>query len=242
MANWLKKGGKALLGGMGNTFSGIINWKKPHKHKSTKQRAEELQAYEQNRTASDVGLPEGMGSNYLDEQRPHGYSKFRSNNYTQAQNQQYNRLYGLVGPESSTYKTAMGDQSQFDEMEAPALRQFGALQGNLASKFSGAGMGARRSSGHQNSQNAAAQDFAGQLQANRQGLQRQAVQDLMGLSQQLLQSGPYTSGYAAKGAKEGIAGGYGGPTGTVLGTIGGSYYGQPAAGAAIGNATGGLFD
>ena len=53
-------------------------------------------------------------------------------------------------------------------MEAPALKQFSGLQGNLASRFSGMGSGARRSSGFQNTSNQAASDFAQQLQANKQ--------------------------------------------------------------------------
>ena len=43
-------------------------------------------------------------------------------------------------------------------------------------------MGARRGSGFQNSQNQITSDFAQDLQANRQNLQRQAIQDLRGLA------------------------------------------------------------
>jgi hypothetical protein len=127
-------------------------------------------------------------------------------------------------------------------MEAPALRQFNQLQGNLASRFSGQGMGARRSSGFQNASSAVAQDFASQLQANRQNLQRQAIMDLMGMTSSLLGTQPYSQGYAAKGQKEGIAGGYGQPVGTALGTAVGAYYGAPQAGAAVGGGIGSLFD
>jgi len=76
-------------------------------------------------------------------------------------------------------------------MEAPALRQFSGLQSNLASRFSGmGGLGARRSSGFQNTMNSAASNFAQELQANRQNLQRQALQDLMGFSNSLLGQRP----------------------------------------------------
>jgi hypothetical protein len=71
------------------------------------------------------------------------------------------------------------------------MRQFSALQGGLASRFSGAGMGARRSSGFQNTASQANSDFAQTLQANRQGLQRQALMDLHGISQGLLNQQPY---------------------------------------------------
>ena len=86
---------------------------------------------------------------------------------------------------------AGGDQSQFEQLEAPALKQFGALQGNIASRFSGMGAGARRSSGFQNTMNQATTDFAQQLQSQRMGLQQQAIRDLQGLSGSLLQQKPY---------------------------------------------------
>ena len=47
--------------------------------------------------------------------------------------------------------------------------------------------GARNSSGFQNTQTAAGVNFAQDLQANRQGLQRQAIKDLMGMSEMLLE-------------------------------------------------------
>lgn len=78
----------------------------------------------------------------------------------------------------------------FNEIEAPAMKQFGALQGGLASRFSGMGTGGRHSSGFQNTANQAASDFAMQLQSNRQNLTRQALQDLMGYSNQLLGQRP----------------------------------------------------
>jgi hypothetical protein len=81
---------------------------------------------------------------------------------------------------------AAGDQSQFAQLEAPALRQFSQLQGNLASRFSAPGLGARKSSGFKNTSNAAAMDLAERLQGQRMGLQQSAIQQLLGLSGQLL--------------------------------------------------------
>jgi len=184
----------------------------------------------------------GFGTNYIPEKRPSGYKKYSHTNFTPAQMNLYNQAYGNVSPDSYTAKLAAGDQSTFAQMEAPGLRQFNQLQGNLASRFSGQGMGARGSSGFQNASNAAAQDFAGQLQANRQNLQRQAVMDMMGMTQSLLSAQPYSQGYAAKGEKGGIAGGYGGPAGTVIGGAVGSYYGQPMVGASMGGAMGSMLD
>jgi len=202
---------------------------------------------DQSYSMSNMGLPKNYSSQYLPEQRPSGYKKYRSLNYTPAQMELYNQLFGLVDPEGQTSRLAMGDEEAFAQNEAPALRQFNQLQGNIASKFSGQGMGARRSSGFQNTSSAAAQDFASQLQANRQNLQRQSIMDLMGLSQQLLQNSPYTSGYAAKGDKGGIAGGYGAPAGAAVGGLAGGYFSgwnpqSMSAGAGVGSSLGGMFD
>jgi hypothetical protein len=105
--------------------------------------------------------------------------------------QLFSQLIGNIGPESFLQKLSGGDQSTFDEMEAPALRQFSGLQGNLASRFSGMGLGARKSSGFQNEASGAASNFAQQLQANRQGLQRQALMDIQNMGNQLLGQQPY---------------------------------------------------
>lgn len=83
-------------------------------------------------------------------------------------------------------KLAAGDQSQFAEMEAPALRQFNALQGNIASRFSGMGSGARRSSGFNQASSSAASQFSQDLQSRRLDFQQQAIRDLLGIGQNLL--------------------------------------------------------
>ena len=119
-----------------------------------------------------------------------GYKAASLQQFTPEQMQLFQQLFGHVGPDSFLSKLAGGDQSQFEQIEAPALRQFQGLQGNLASRFSGMGSGARRSSGFQNTANQAASDFAQNLQAQRMGLQRQALQDLMGFSNQLLGQRP----------------------------------------------------
>lgn len=81
---------------------------------------------------------------------------------------------------------ASGDQSYFDQLEAPVLRQFGQLQGNIASRFSGMGSGARRSSGFQNTTNAAAQELAESLSSRRLQYQQDAIRQLLGLGSELL--------------------------------------------------------
>ncbi len=167
----------------------------------------------------------GMGGKQPGEKIPSGHRKFSVQQFTPEQLELFSQMQGMLGPEGFLSKLAGGDQSQFDEMEAPALRQFNELQGNLASRFSSMGMGGRKSSGFQNASNAAAQDFAGQLQSNRQNLQRQALQDLMGYSSNLMQQRPYDTGLAEKRQKQ--PSGWGGAIGAGLGGAAGFFAGGP---------------
>lgn len=150
---------------------------------------------------------------------PKGYQKGQLQQFTPEQMQLFQRMFGNLGPDSFLSKLAGGDQATFDQLEAPALQQFQGLQGQLASRFSGMGTGARRSSGFQNTANQASADFAQQLQSNRIGLQNQAIKDLHGMSTDLLGQRPYdnfltekpTSGWQKmlEGILGGAAGGFG---------------------------------
>lgn len=120
-----------------------------------------------------------------------GYRPTQMQQFSPEQLQLFQQMFGHVGPDSFLSKLAGGDESMFQQMEAPAMRQFQGLQGNIASRFSGMGSGARRSSGFQNTMNQASSDFAQDLQSNRMNLQRQAIQDLMGMSNSLLNQRPY---------------------------------------------------
>lgn len=122
---------------------------------------------------------------------PRGYKSGSLRQFTPEQMKLFGQSFGSVGPDSYLSRLAGGDESLFNEMEAPALRQFGALQGNIASRFSGMGSGARKSSGFQNTINSASSDFAQQLQSKRQDLMRQARMDLHGMTQDLLNQRPY---------------------------------------------------
>lgn len=84
-----------------------------------------------------------------------------------------------------TGRIASGDQGAFDEIEAPAYAAFDKFSGQTASRFSGEGMGARNSSGFQNTIAQGQSDLSQGLAAQRMGLQRQALQDLRGFSQDL---------------------------------------------------------
>ncbi len=120
------------------------------------------------------------------EKIPSGYRKGTIQNFSPEKMQLFKQLFSHVSPQSYTSRLAMGDEDLFNEMEAPALRQFSGLQGNIASRFSGMGMGGRRSSGFQNTMNQASSDFAQDLQSRRQDLMRNAIKDLMGMSTDLL--------------------------------------------------------
>ena len=121
-----------------------------------------------------------------------GYLQQTYQQFTPEQMDLFRRLFSQVGPESQLSKIASGSPEYFEQLEAPALKQFAGLQGNLASRFSGmGGTGARRSSGFYNTMNTAAQDLASQLQSQRLSLQQQALRDLMGYSSELLGQRPY---------------------------------------------------
>ena len=81
---------------------------------------------------------------------PKGYEQGTLQQFTPEQMNLFKSMFGQVGPDSFLGKLAGGDQSMFEQMEAPAMRQFQGLQGQLASRFSGMGMGSRRGSGFQN--------------------------------------------------------------------------------------------
>jgi hypothetical protein len=120
-----------------------------------------------------------------------GMTPMSMQKFTPEQMQLFKGMFGQLGPDSFLSRLAGGDEDMFNQLEAPAMRQFGELQGGIASRFSGMGTGARHSSGFQNTMNSAAGDFAQQLQSQRMELQRNAIKDLMGFSNDLLQQRPY---------------------------------------------------
>jgi hypothetical protein len=186
-----------------------------------------------------MGSPTGVGTSVsatgsMKEKVPSGYSKGSLQNFSPEQMQLFQSLFGHLQPGSFLSRLAGGDQSLFGEIEAPALRQFNALQGNIASRFSGMGLGGRKSSGFQNTMNAATSNFAQELQSQRQNLQRQAIQDLLGLSGSLLQQKPYEQFLVKKPNVWGdIAGKF---AGAIPGALAGFMSGGPM-GAGIGAGT-----
>lgn len=142
--------------------------------------------------------PSGQSGNII----PKGYNYGQLQQFTPQQMQLFKSLFGQVSSGSPLSRLAGGDESSFAQMEAPALRQFNQLQGNIASRFSGQGLGGRQSSGFQNTMNAASRDFASDLQSQRQQLQRQALLDLLGISETLLGQRPYEQILAPKQQKK----------------------------------------
>lgn len=122
---------------------------------------------------------------------PSGHKQKQMQNFTPQAMKLYESMFANVGPDSQLSKLANGDEETFSKIEAPAYKQFNALQGDISSRFSGMGMGARRGSGFQNSMNQASVDFSSELQARRQDMMRQAMKDLHEMSNSLLNQKPY---------------------------------------------------
>lgn len=158
---------------------------------------------------------------------PKGFETAQLQQFTPEQMKLLEQMMGRVGNDSDLARLAEGDEETFNQIEAPAMRQFNELQGGLASRFSGMGMGARRSSGFQNTTTAASSNFAQDLASRRQDLMRQARNDLFDMSKQLLGQRPYSRGILEKQQKP-ESSGWGGLTGAGVGAIGGFFTGGPA--------------
>lgn len=176
--------------------------------------------------SSSTGLnPTTTNTGLTKNKIPKGYSQGMLQQFTPEQMQLFQQLFGQVGPDSELSKLAGGDENIFGQIEAPALRQFSELQGGLASRFSGMGsLGARKSSGFKNTANAAASNFAQQLQSQRQSLMSNARQELMNMSSNLLSQRPYENFLVQKNQNPS---GWGGALGAGLGGLGGFLAGGP---------------
>lgn len=167
--------------------------------------------------------PQRGSTGSMQEKIPSGYKKAAINQFTPEQTQLFQQLFSNLSPDSFLGRLAAGDQSMFEQMEAPAQRQFAQSQGNIASRFSGMGLGGRNSSGFQNTTSQAASDFAQDLQSKRVGLQQQAIRDLLGMSNELLGQRPQEKALVEKQKpwwQEGFtaaAGGFGKGLGEKLG-------------------------
>lgn len=133
------------------------------------------------------GSRKGLSSN---DKIPSGYRAGQIQQFTPEQMDLFQQMFGQVSPDSELSRLAEGDEEAFNQIEAPAMRQFQELTGQNASRFSGAGMGARRGSGFQNQQNQYTSDFAMNLSSKRQDLMRNARNDLFTMSHELLGQRP----------------------------------------------------
>jgi hypothetical protein len=137
---------------------------------------------------------------------PKGYKQGQMQQFTPEQMQLFQQMFAQVSPDSYLSKLAGGDESLFQEMEAPAMRQFQGLQGDLAS-------------------------------------QKQAIMDLMGLSENLLGQRPYEQFLQQKPQKS-ASSGWGSLIGAGVGGVGGFFAGGPAgalSGAQLGYGIGSAF-
>lgn len=134
---------------------------------------------------------------------------------------------------------ASGDEASFQQMSAPAWRDFNQAQGGIASRFSGMGSGARRSSGHQNAQSGAATDFAERLQGQRLKLQQSAWEQLLGMGSHLFDQNLFETSLIPK-KRKGWESFVGGALPVVGGVAGGALTGWNPAGIAAGAKAGGL--
>lgn len=194
--------------------------------------------------AHQIGEQSKLRLGEEEESIPGGYREYKLNQFTPQQMELYDQLFQYLGPDSYLARLASGDESLFEEMEAPALRQFSELQGNIANRFSGAGMGGRRSSGFYNTMGKASSDFAQELASRRNQLRHQAIQDLMGMSHTLLGERPFEKGLIPKYQKPSREGGGSSGWEQLLGpllkgllTIGATAAAGPAGGAAATAAT-----
>jgi hypothetical protein len=171
---------------------------------------------------------------------PKGYAAGSLQQYDPEQMSLYKSLFGFAQPGGDLYERAMGSDKGFAPYEDYARRQFQEQTGEQASRFSGMGMGARRGSGFQNQATQGAQDFASNLAMQRQQLQRQALNDLRGLSGELLGYQPQENFLYKKEPKQSgwsKALGVGLP---IAGAVAGGIFGGPA-GAALGGQLGSTF-
>jgi len=112
-----------------------------------------------------------------------------------------------------------GDEEMWNQLEAPAFRQFEQQTSQLANRFSGEGTGARRGSGFQNAMGGMSSDLAQNLRSQRMGMQNDAISQLLGLGQNLLNT-PLSQTYLQPKKKsffEELMGGLSGGMGTAGG-------------------------
>ena len=173
-----------------------------------------------------------------------GLQTQRINNYTPQQNKLFKSLLsginqggGIGAGLGRLGQLAAGSQEGFEQLEAPAYADFQKQLGQIGTRFSG--LGARGSSAFQNASSGAASDLTQRLQAQRMGIQQQALQSLLGQSNSLLGQRPFDTIFQQQQPDQGfdwgsLLGGLGGAAGAAfLGPFGGAL--GSAAGSGLSN-------
>lgn len=125
-----------------------------------------------------------------------GYKLRNVPNFTPQQMQLFQQLLGglsggggLEGGLDFLSRLGMGDDEAFEQAEAPASSAFNKALGQLGSRYSQ--LGARDSSSFQQATSGAAAELGENLGAKRLGIQENAIERLLSLSQNLLGQKPY---------------------------------------------------
>lgn len=178
-----------------------------------------------NAQGTSAGRPQWAGDKI-----PSGYKTAQLQQFTPEQMQLYQQGFKHLAPDSYLSRLAGGDESFFNEMEAPAKREFQGILGEAGSRFSGLGMGARKGSGFNQHAGQLVSNFAQDLASKRMELRRQAIKDLMGMSNELLNQRPYERSLVQKEQNPwyGIAGQF---AGAIPGALASYATGGGAAGA-----------
>lgn len=154
---------------------------------------------------------------------PKGYKAGQLQQFTPEQMNLFQNLFSQVSPNSNLSQLAAGSEEAFRPMEERAMKDFQKFSGLLGSRFAGSGMGGIHSGAFQRQATQGAQDFASMLKEQRQGLQRQALMDLMGISGSLLGQHPYEQFLVPKKKPfwQELVSGLSGGLGSAAGTLGG---------------------
>lgn len=122
-------------------------------------------------------------------------------------------------------KLASGDQSMFQDIEAPAYEAFNKLLGQVGSRFSQ--YGGRDSSAFQNAIAGAGGELSQNLASQRNNLRQSAIDKLLGQQNQLLGIKAFETGLQPKNRKQGFD--WGGMLQALAPILGGMMGGPPGA-------------
>ncbi len=177
-------------------------------------------------------------------QSPSGYNLVQLPKYSPQQMERSQARLGQLGESAGRgtdllSKLALGDDSSYNDLAAPALRDFRerALP-EIAQRFQGTG--GLNSSSFANAATSAGTDLTERLSAQRAIIQDRSLSNLLNLEQSLLQNSPYDHYYQPNQNKRSLWESLRGPlVGAAGGALTGFGMGGPW-GAAIGGTLGGL--